>query len=81
MDKVTIDVKELYGETAKLDSLQEYLAKALELAGEGNDVTLTGPGPVLLYLSLAHALHGKVRRLSYESPATGSVLIFDHNPF
>jgi len=81
MQKVTIDLKELYGETAKLDSLWEYRDKALELAGEGNDVTLTGPAPVWLYLFLAHALHGKVRRLSYDSPVTGPVVIFDHNPF
>lgn len=81
MEKVTIDVKELYSETAKLADLKEYLALALALAGEGNDVTLTGPGPVWLYLAVAHALHGKATRLWYDSPATGPVLIFDHSPF
>lgn len=77
---ITIDMKTLYGEQAKLDQLPEYIAKAKEMAGRGNDVTLTGPGPVWLYLAVAHALHGVVRSLAYDSPVTGRVLIFDHNP-
>lgn len=76
----TIDIKEIYGETAKLADMPEYEAKAVELAGSGNDVTLTGAGPVWLYLRLAHALHGKCRSLRYDSPVTGPVVIFDHNP-
>ncbi|WP_456339577.1 CRISPR-associated protein Csx3 [Fervidibacter sacchari] len=39
---------------------------------------LTGQAPVWLYLAVAHALHGKARRLLYTSPTTGEVLIFDH---
>jgi hypothetical protein len=73
-------LKTLYGETAKLGELSTYLTKGLELAGEGNDVTLTGQAPVWLYLTIAHALHGKARRLRYASPVTGEVLIFDHDP-
>ena len=75
-----IDIKEIYGETAKLALLPEYEAKAVEMAGSGADVTLTGAGPVWLYLRLAHALHGKCRSLAYDSPVTGPVVIFDHNP-
>ena len=75
-----IDIKEIYGEVAKLASLPEYEAKAVELAGSGTDATLTGAGPVWLYLRLAHALHGKCRSLRYDSPVTGPVVIFDHNP-
>ncbi len=78
---VTIDVKQLYGDTAKLDRLEEYVAKAKELAGMGQDVVLTGQGPVWLYLAVAHALHGVARKLVYDSPVTGQVVIFDHNPF
>jgi CRISPR-associated Csx3 family protein len=78
---VLIDLKELYGETAKLSLLPEYLEKALKLAGEGNGVVLTGAAPVWLYLKLAHALHGKARKLVYRSPVTGDVVIFDHDPF
>ena len=78
---VTIDVKQLYGDVAKLDQLPAYLAKAKELAGTGNDVTLTGQGPVWLYLAVAHELHGVARSLTYESPVTGPVRIFNHNPF
>lgn len=75
-----IDIKEIYGETAKLAELPVYEASAVALAGNGNDVTLTGAGPVWLYLKLAHALHGKCRSLSYDSPVTGLVVIFNHNP-
>jgi len=76
-----IDVKAIYGETAKLAELQRYVERAISDAGEGNTVILTGQGPVWLYLKLAHALHGKARRLIYRSPAAGDVLIFDHDPF
>lgn len=76
-----IDLKELYGETAKLSLLPEYLENALNLVGEGNEVVLTGAAPVWLYLKVAHALHGKTRKLLYRSPVTGDVEIFDHNPF
>lgn len=76
-----LDLKPLYGETAKLDDLPVYMEKAKELAGEGNEVILTGQAPVWLYLKVAHALHGKARKLIYRSPVTGDVVIFDHDPF
>jgi hypothetical protein len=78
---VLIDLKELYGDTAKLALLPEYVEHALQLAGEGEEVVLTGAAPVWLYLKVAHALHGKARRLLYRSPVTGDVVIFDHDPF
>lgn len=78
---ITIDVKQLYGDVAKLDRLAEYRAKAREMAGTGNDVTLTGQGPVWLYLAVAHELHGLAKSLTYTSPVTGPVTIFNHNPF
>jgi len=82
-ETVTLDMALLYSETgtAKLAELPAYIAKAQELAGKGNIVTLTGPGPVWLYLSVSHALHGKVMVLKYESPVTGEVIIYDHSPF
>jgi hypothetical protein len=76
----TLDLGTLFTETAKLAEIDAYISRALELAGEGNDVVLTGRAPVWLYLRVAHALHGKARRLLYRSPVTGDVLIFDHNP-
>lgn len=79
--KVEIDLKQLYGETAKLSELPAYHDKALELAGLGNEVILTGQAPVWLYLKIAHALHGKAKKLVYRSPVTGDVVIFDHDPF
>lgn len=78
---VTIDVKDLYGEQAKLDLIPEYTRQAKELARAGNDVVLTGPGPVWLYLVVVHALHGVAKSLTYDSPVTGPVKIFSHDPF
>lgn len=80
-EKRTIDLKLLYGETAKIEELPNYVERAEQLAGEGNEVVLTGQAPIWLYLKVAHALHGKVRKLSYSSPVTGEVVIFDHDPF
>jgi hypothetical protein len=77
---VEIDIGRLYNDPAKLAELGGYVEKASVLAGEGNDVVLTGRGPVWLYLKIAHALHGKAKRLYYRSPVTGDVLIFDHDP-
>ena len=77
--RVVVDLKSLYGEVAKLDELPLYLERAKELAGEGNEVVLTGQAPVWLYLAVAHALHGKARRLLYSSPTTGEVPVFDHS--
>lgn len=76
-----LDLSLLYSETAKLSYLSEYINKAISIAGEGNEVVLTGKAPVWLYLAVAHALHGKARKLIYRSPVTGDVVIFDHNPF
>lgn len=81
MSPITLDIKTLYSETAKLAELPAYLDAARAAAGHGNAITLTGPGPVWLYLAVAHALHGTALSLTYDSPASGPVLIFDHNPF
>jgi len=80
-EAVVIDIKQLYGEAAKLPELAEYVKKAQELAGEGKIVVLTGHGPIWLYLKIAHALHGNARKLIYRSPVTDDVTIFDHDPF
>lgn len=82
-DHITIDIETLYSGTvtAKLANLPDYEQKALELAGKGNEVTLTGQGPIWLYLKIAHTLHGKVCKLCYDSPVTGQVVVFDHSPF
>jgi len=76
--RVVIDLETLYDDVAKLDELPLYLERAKKLAGEGNEVVLTGQGPIWLYLAVAHALHGKARRLFYTSPTTGEILIYDH---
>lgn len=80
---ITIDMETLYAGqgNARLADLPLYEARAKKLAGSGGSVTLTGQGPIWLYLKIAHALHGKVTRLCYHSPVTGEVMIFDHSPF
>lgn len=78
---VIIELNRLYAETAKLAEIDSYLQQAKELAGDGNEVILTGAAPVWLYLKIAHALHGKARKLIYRSPVTGDLSIFDHSPF
>lgn len=80
-EPIVLDLKTLYGEAAKLNELTAYITEALARVGEGNEAVLTGPAPVWLYLKIAHALHGKARKLSYRSPVTGDVVIFDHDPF
>jgi hypothetical protein len=77
---VIIDLSTFYTSNAKLSELDSYIQKARDLAGNGNEVVLTGTGPVWLYLKIAHALHGKARKLIYRSPVTRDVVIFDHSP-
>lgn len=81
-EQIIIDVSTFYSttETAKLSELNSYIQKAKELAGSGNEIVLTGQGPIWLYLKIAHALHGKAKKLIYRSPVTGDVVIFDHSP-
>jgi len=79
--KIVIDLKSLYTTTAKIKELPDYIEIVLKEAGEGNIITLTGQAPIWLYLKISHALHGKAKKLYYSSPATGDILIFDHNAF
>ncbi len=44
--RVVVDLKDLYGEMAKVDEPPLYLERAKELAGEGNEVVLTGQAPI-----------------------------------
>jgi hypothetical protein len=76
-----IDLNTFFENTAKLSDLDSYIQKAREIAGEGNEIVLTGAAPVWLYLKIAHALHGKAKKLIYRSPVTGDVVIFDHGPY
>ncbi|HOJ43763.1 MAG TPA: CRISPR-associated protein Csx3 [Syntrophorhabdaceae bacterium] len=78
---IEINLSSFFTKNAKLRDLDVYIEKALDLAGEGNDVVLTGQGPIWLYLKIAHALHGKARKLIYRSPVSGDVVIFDHSPY
>jgi hypothetical protein len=69
--RIVTDLKLLYGEAAKLEHLPQYVEKAKEMAGEGNEVILTGQAPIWVYLKVAHALHGRAKKLIYNSPVTG----------
>lgn len=80
-ETIELDISTLYKEsgTAKLSMLENYIQQAREIAGKGNDVIITGAGPIWLYLKIAHALHGVARKLIYRSPVAGDVVIFDHS--
>ena len=80
-NEVVIYLPTFYTSTAKLSELSSYIQEAIDLAGNGKDVVLTGVTPVWLYLKIAHALHGKVKSLAYHSPVTGHVVIFNHSPW
>ena len=80
MPEIVIDFSNFFTDNAKLSELNNYIQKAKSMAGDGNDVVLTGAAPVWLYLKIAHALHGKARKLIYNSPVTGNVVIFNHSP-
>lgn len=79
---MNIDLSELYAATgqAKLADLPAYEARVKERVPPGSDVTITGNAPIWLYLRIAHALHGRARILTYNSPVTGLMEIFNHNP-
>ena len=88
MTRRVIKLNTFYHGEAKIPQLPAYVAKAVKLAGEGNEIVLTGAGPIWLYLKVAHALHGKAIRLIYKAPNTESpnsrrkeLVIFDHNAF
>ncbi len=75
-----IDLRGFYSETARLADLPAYMERSIAEAGEGADIVLTGAAPIWMYLKIAHALHGKARRLTYRSPVSGDVIVFDHSP-
>ena len=79
---VTLHLEKLFSATgtAKLADLPAYETCVKELVPAGADVTITGQAPVWLYLRVAHLLHGRVRILAYDSPVTGPIEIFNHNP-
>jgi hypothetical protein len=83
MPALVIDLRTLYGETAKLAELPEYETRVLDMAGAGQDIVLTGQAPIWLYLRIAHRLHGRARRLAYRSPTLieGDLVIFDHDAY
>lgn len=78
-EKILIDLNGLHGGNAKLDLIESYCQQAVDMAGEGKEVILTGAAPVWMYLAIAHSLHGKVAILYYKSPVTGDVVIFNHS--
>jgi len=50
---VIIDLSTFYTSNAKLSELDSYIQKARDLAGNGNEVVLTGQSPVWLYPPVA----------------------------
>lgn len=87
MTGTIIDLFEIYksisGVIAKIDDIDEYVKLALAQAGEGNEITLTGAAPIWMYLKIAHALHGKAKKLYYSAPGQKieNFEIFSHDPY
>ena len=83
---ITIDLCSVYktisGKTAKLKDTDKYISEVLKQAGEGNEIILTGAAPIWMYLKIAHALHGKTKRLLYTAPGQEikEFEIFNHDP-
>ena len=44
------------------------------------DIVITGAGPVWAYMAIAHALHGRARKLIYKAPnvPADGIVIFNH---
>ena len=78
--EVVVDLSTFYTSRAKFSKISLYRQKAIDLAGNGKEVVLTGTAPVWLYLDIAHALHGKVKSLIYRSPVTGDAVVGDYAP-
>jgi hypothetical protein len=70
-----VNVSTLYGDTAKLADLDNYVETAKNIIGDEPMVTFTGQGPIWLYLKLA--LEFSDRTIYYKSPVTGDVKIKD----
>ena len=64
--------------STKLAGLPAYEQAALEQARQRRQSDR--PRTVWLYLPIAHLLRGKVKTLSYESPATSEVSTSDRAP-
>lgn len=79
---MVVNLSKLFGGhgPVKLHSLDAYVRKVLDKVSPGDEVVLTGQAPVWLYLRIAHELHGVARSLYYESPVTGRVEVFNHDP-
>jgi hypothetical protein len=78
---IILDLSSLYEDQAKIKEIPVYLEKVLGLEIKGKDVILTGQAHIWLYLKIAHHLHGIVKSLSYDSPVTEKIMIFDHDPY
>jgi len=78
--EVVVDLSTFYTSRAKFSKISLYRQKAIDLAGNGKEVVLTGAAPVWLYLNIANELHGKVKSLIYRSPVTGDAVIGDYAP-
>ena len=74
-----ISVNDLYQGNAIQKEIPKYIEKIKEIAGNGKHIVLTGKGPIWLYLTLAHALHGKIKTLKYRSPEAEDILIMEHS--
>lgn len=77
----SLDLRDLYEQKSQIKNIHAYLKAIDRMPLDGKTAVLTGRAPVWLYLKVAHHLHGRVKKLYYQSPAAGKILIFDHDPY
>jgi len=83
---IVIDIQQVWSEVSPDGAdpalMQVYLAKVREIVAArhrpGAPYILTGRGPIWLYLSVAHELHGHATQLWGFDPKLGYILIYGH---
>ena len=85
--EVIIDFSTFYSSRAKFSKISSYRQKAIDLAGNGKEVVLTGAAPVWLYLVIALDLQGQVKSLIHRAPvykygciSSSDVVLGDYAP-
>lgn len=74
---VEINLGYFFAEDAQVEKLWAYEEAAIAIVDGFEEVTLTGEAPPWMFLAIAQALQGHVRKLNYRSRRTGLIVIFD----
>ena len=64
--------------TPAAEAIPILAANAESLAYDPVEVTLTGPMAIWAYLVIFHVLHGRTKRIYFEDPRQGRILVAAH---